>query len=125
MSIHRLSMWQNDRKVLLSQIIQSLQVSRQPAWVLLEFSGVGRAPGGVSMSVFEKTVSESPSGYRFAPTEFREFVESLQDVSDVKLVGVLDDHREIIEIEGHDSSLWVIWVDDESAIFDGWSTGAN
>jgi hypothetical protein len=110
-------MWAAGRKLLLSDVLENLQLRQQPTWILFEFSGVGHAPGGLEMSVFERNVLSSPSGYRFDPAEFREFIASLRDVSGVKLIGVLDDQRKIVEINGFDSTSWDIWVDDEMAHF--------
>lgn len=125
MTKFRTRMWTAGEKLMLQDVLRRLQFHNQPTWVLFEFFGVGRAPNGLEISMFEKKVLDSPSGYRFDSVEFHEFVESLQDVSDVNLIGVLGDQRKIVEIKGMDSTYWEIWFDDAAAHFSAAADQAN
>jgi hypothetical protein len=117
MSIYSLEMWASDQKLLLADILERLQFRLQPSWILFQFSGVGDAPDGLEMSVFERKIKKIPSGYRFSPHDFHKFTNSLQDLSDLKLIGVLDDQRKIVEIHAVDSTYWYLWVDDDVVVF--------
>ena len=57
-------------------------------WSILRFEGIGKAPGGLSMSDFEALLINSPNGLLLSWNEVGLFVNGVQAVWDILLVGV-------------------------------------
>jgi hypothetical protein len=111
MNFLRIPMWEDVRKLLLTDILLMLSLKEPISWRLYEFSGVGVAPANMEMSTFERYVRESKSGYFFTDEELRSFSRNITDITDIRLVGFLNE-KKVVEVNGLDSDIWEIWTDE-------------
>ncbi|WP_086820578.1 hypothetical protein [Allokutzneria sp. NRRL B-24872] len=90
-------------------------------WRVLEFSGVGRMPNGMSVDEFERVANFAPGGVPFEWASLLEFAAALAETHDLSLVGTgddrfaeqtsLDDERlsgAPVYIQALDSGRWVV-----------------
>jgi hypothetical protein len=103
----KLDMWQDERKVLLADLLNVLCPPRSLRWRIDRFQGVGQFPGARSCNEFCSLIRESQNGYEFTGSEFDEFVENLRDITEIGLVG-LSGKVPILRIEGEDSTTWYV-----------------
>ena len=88
-------------------------------WSVLEFNGVGIAPGDIDMDEFERLVSATPGGQHFSWSDLQAFAKKLEQTYDCLIIAVgneedinlfLDEggnaERCQFVIEAHDSTSW-------------------
>jgi hypothetical protein len=97
-------------------------------WHILDFYGVGTAPGGQQMAEFEEITRSAPTGQTMSWSELRSFADGIEQTYDCQIVAVAPDgnltaaevadedfQRCEIVIQGVDSTEWCIsvakWVD--------------
>jgi hypothetical protein len=100
-------------KILLDNVLAKLLIQRKIEWFLRDLCGVGVAPTGESMAVFEQAIRNNSTGFQFSNESLKVFSRDLADITDLVLVGMCDD-RKVVEIVGFDSDYWEIWTDDEA-----------
>lgn len=116
------SAFRNDgSKVMLCDVLARIP-QNDLTWCILDFSGIGVAPGGVRMEDFEQ-LTESQGGVAMDWPQLTAFAATLEDVSDCVIVGgaVADarvrqriDHGDVAGLEVvirlADSTDWTIWT---------------
>ncbi|MEU7584243.1 hypothetical protein AB0B50_42440 [Streptomyces sp. NPDC041068] len=78
------------RFVTLSDVLAHVPEGRGAAWTwrVLEFTGVGEMPGGLSVEEFEEAALESPAGLPFDWPALRDFAGRVEQVQDLILIAV-------------------------------------
>jgi hypothetical protein len=90
-------------------------------WVLLEFYGIGQAPGGIPMTEFEDRVLSAPDGLAWTWAELKAFGNDIEQTFDCEIVayrtnGISPTPRDpklaIAQICAFDSTQWHVAVDE-------------
>ncbi|MEV8016533.1 hypothetical protein AB0O76_09335 [Streptomyces sp. NPDC086554] len=108
------------RYVSLSDLLAHVPGERW-TWRLLEFTGVGEMPDGLSVEEFEEAVSAAPTGLPFDWPSLREFASRVEQVQDLILLAVaegaepdpaallaMDFSGSPFVIEAVDSTEWIV-----------------
>ncbi|MEU2389771.1 hypothetical protein [Streptomyces sp. NPDC007369] len=119
--MERFPMWDGPRrKTGLAEVLTRVPDNTW-TWLLLDWDGVGEAPGGLGLEDFRDLVLASPAGISMTWSEVRAFAAAQQDVHDVLLVAVeaaadADPQRFARDdfsgcrylVEGFDSGNWTV-----------------
>lgn len=119
--MERFPMWDGQgRKTGLAEVLTRVPDNTW-TWLLLDWDGVGEAPGGLDVEAFRDLVLAAPAGFPMTWPETQEFAAAQQDVNDVLLVAVdaaadADPQRFARDdfagcrylVEGFDSGTWTV-----------------
>jgi hypothetical protein len=113
-------------KISLEELLTVIPGSKW-TWYVLNFYGIGCAPGGQTMISFEEAVRSSESGVAMTWTELNDFARGLDQTIDCQIVAAMlqnpvsreqaerEDFRgyEMV-LDGFDSTEWAVWARDAS-----------
>jgi hypothetical protein len=100
-------MWIDGKKILLRQMLESLEYKGELGWVIDRLSGVGKRVLGMSFCDLEERIASSPNGVRISSKDLWSFAGGIEDLDYLELTGFVS-AQPVVRLECFDSSWWTV-----------------